>query len=155
MGLAACKFIESKANVCALGPSGTGKTHLMAAIAAEAIERGHSVRFYRVNDLLVRLNEAKGEKRLDALNAALKKCSLLCLDELGYASVNTKNAELLFNVAASRHEVGGTYITSNYPFSKWAGFLGNAAMTAALIEKLTQNAVALNMNGEPYRPDAP
>jgi DNA replication protein DnaC len=153
MELAACKFIETKTNVCALGPSGTGKTHLMTAIATEAIEKGHTVRFCRVNDLLLKLNEAKGEKQLGALNASLKRCSLLCLDELGYVSVNTKNAEMLFNIIASRHEVGSTYITSNYEFSKWAGFLGNAAMTAALIEKLTQNAVILNMNGDPYRPN--
>ena len=75
-------------------------------------------------------------------------------DELGYVNVNTRNAEMLFNVVASRHEIGSTYITSNYEFSKWADFLGNAIMTAALIEKLTQNAVILNMNGEPYRPEA-
>lgn len=154
MELAACKFIAAKANVCALGPSGTGKSHLMTAIATEAIEKGYTVRFYRVNDLLIKLNEARSEKRLDALNTTLKKCDLLCLDELGYVNVNSRNAEMLFNVVASRHEIGSTYITSNYGFSKWADFLGNAIMTAALIEKLTQNATILNMNGEPYRPDA-
>ena len=60
---------------------------------------------------------------------------------------------MLFNVVAGRHEIGSTYITSNYEFSKWPGFLGNSTMTAALVEKLTQNALILNMNGEPYRPD--
>ena len=152
--LATCKFIETKTNVCALGPSGVGKSHLMTAIATEAIEKGYTVRFYRVNDLLIRLNEARSEKRLDALNTALKKCNMLCLDELGYVNVNTRNAEMLFNVVASRHEIGSTYITSNYEFSKWVDFLGNAVMTAALIEKLTQNAIILNMNGEPYRLEA-
>ena len=123
----------------------------MIAIASEAIEKGFTVRFYRVNDLLIKLHEAKTEKRLDALFSSLNKCDLLCLDELGYVSVNTKNAEMLFNVIASRHEIGSTYITSNYEFSKWPGFLGNQVMTAALIEKITQNVVILNMNGEPYR----
>jgi DNA replication protein DnaC len=151
MELATCKFIAAKANVCALGPSGVGKSHLMTAVAMEAVEKGYTVRYYRVNDLLIRLNEARSEKRLDSLNTALKKCNMLCLDELGYVNVNSRNAEMLFNVVASRHEIGSTYITSNYPFSKWAEFLGNAVMTAALIEKLTQNALILNMNGEPYR----
>jgi DNA replication protein DnaC len=151
--LATCKFIEARTNVCALGPSGVGKSHLMTAIAMEAIAKGYTVRFYRVNDLLLRLNEAKSEKQLDALNTALKNCNLLCMDELGYVNVSSKNADLLFNVVASRHEVGSTYITSNYEFSRWSGFLGNQVMTAALVEKLTQNIVILNMNGEPYRPD--
>ena len=153
MELATCRFIKDKTNVCALGPSCTGKTHLMTAIATEAIEKGFTVRFYRVNDLLVRLNEAKSEKRLDAFNTALKKCDILCLDELGYVGVNTKNAEMLFNVIAGRHEIGSTYITSNFQFSQWPQFLGNKIMTGALIEKLTQKVVILNMNGEPYRPE--
>lgn len=149
--LAVCRFIAKKTNICALGPTGTGKTHLMTAIATEAIKNGYTVRFYRVNDLLVRLSEARSEKRLDALNTTLKKCDLLCLDELGYVNVNARNADMLFNVVAGRHEIGSTYITSNYEFSKWSGFLGNPTMTAALIEKLAQNSLILNMNGEPYR----
>lgn len=149
--LATCKFIAAKTNICALGPTGTGKTHLMTAVATEAIKNGYSVRFYRVNDLLVKLSEAKSEKRLDTLNTALKKCDMLCLDELGYVNVNARNADMLFNVVAGRHEIGSTYITSNYEFSKWSGFLGNPTMTAALIEKLAQNSLVLNMNGDPYR----
>ena len=34
--LATCQFIKDKMNCCALGGSGTGKTHLMAAIGREA-----------------------------------------------------------------------------------------------------------------------
>ena len=151
--LATCKFVAKKTNICALGPAGTGKTHLMTAIATEAILKGYTVRFFRVYDLLVRMSEAKSEKRLDAFNTALKKCDVLCLDELGYVNVNSKNSEMLFNVVAGRHEIGSTYITSNFEFSKWSGFLGNPTMTSALIEKLTQNSLILNMNGEPYRPD--
>ena len=35
-------------------------------------------------------------------------------------------------------------------YARLHGFLGNEVMTAALIQKLTQNAVILNMNGGPY-----
>jgi len=38
--LATCKFIEDKADVCAVGPSGKGKSHLALAIGYEAIKRG-------------------------------------------------------------------------------------------------------------------
>jgi len=38
--LATCKFIDEKEDVCAIGPSGHGKTHLMLAIGYEAVCRG-------------------------------------------------------------------------------------------------------------------
>ena len=113
--LASCKFIDGKMNVCALGGSGTGKTHLMAAIGREAIQLGYTVKFIRVSDMLMSLHEAYTEKRLGAMMKSLLKIDLLELDELGYISLSVKKSQLLFDVIAKRSEAGGsTFVTSNY-----------------------------------------
>ena len=152
LDLAECRFISDKMNICAIGGSGTGKTHAMAAIGMEAVRRGRSVKFLRVSDLITMLDEAKTEKRLGAMMKTLLKYDLLELDELGYVSLSAKKAQLLFDVIANRCEAGSSiFVTSNYEFSKWTQFLGDNVMTKALVGKLTGSAKILNMNGEDYR----
>ena len=150
--LARCQFIKDKINVCALGGSGTGKTHLMAAVSREAIQMGYTARFFRVSDLITMLCEASSEKRLGFLMKALLKVDLLALDELGYVSLTIKKAQLLFDVIAKRSEAGSsTFVTSNYEFSKWKDFIGDPVLTTALVGKLAGFSIILNMNGEDYR----
>jgi DNA replication protein DnaC len=150
--LASCQFIEDKMNVCALGGSGTGKTHLMAAIGREAINLGYTVKFMRVSDMLTALHEANTEKRLGAMMKSLLSVSLLALDELGYISLSAKKSQMLFDVIAKRSEAGGsTFVTSNYEFSKWERFTGDPVLTKALVGKLAGHSIVLNMNGEDYR----
>jgi DNA replication protein DnaC len=150
--LATCRFIKDNMNCCALGGSGTGKTHLMAAIGREAIQLGYTVKFLRVSDMLTSLHEANTEKRLGAMMKSLLKVDLLQLDELGYISLSAKKSRLLFDVIAKRSEMGGsTFVTSNYEFSKWEKFTGDAVLTKALVGKLAGHSIVLNMNGEDYR----
>ena len=151
--LATCQFMKDKMNVCALGGSGTGKTHLMAAVCCEAIELGFTAKFIRVSDLLTMLTEASSEKKLGVMSNTLLKVDLLALDELGYVSLSIKKAHLLFDVIAKRGEGGSsTFVTSNYEFSKWKDFLANdPVLTKALVGKLAGDAIILNMNGEDYR----
>jgi DNA replication protein DnaC len=150
--LETCQFIEGNINVCALGGSGTGKTHLMAAIGRVAVQLGYTVKFTRVSDMLTLLHEASTEKRLGAMMKTLLKVDLLALDELGYVSLGVKKAQLLFDVIAKRSEAGSSvFVTSNFEFSKWSGFIGDSVLTKALVGKLAGNSLVLNMNGEDYR----
>ena len=152
LSLATCKFIEDNLNICAIGPSGTGKTHLMIAICLEAIRKGFTVKFFRVSDMLTMMEEARSEKSLGVMLKSLIKCNVLALDELGYIQLSSKRSQLLFDVIAKRCEIGSSiYITSNYEFGKWPQFLGDSILTNALVGKLTGASVILNMDGEDYR----
>jgi len=150
--LSTCQFIKNNMNVCALGGSGTGKTHLMAAVSRAAVQLGYTVKFMRVSDMLTMLSEASTEKKLGITMKALLKVDLLSLDELGYISLSIKKAQLLFDVIAKRSEAGSSiFVTSNYEFSKWKDFTGDTVLTKALVGKLAGCSVVLNMNGEDYR----
>jgi DNA replication protein DnaC len=149
--LSLCDFIKARTNVCAIGNSGTGKTHLLTALGMEAIRKGYSVRFYRACDLATQLAEAQSEKRLNGMLKAFQKCQLLCVDELGYMTLDQKSAQLLFQVLAGRYEVRSTMITSNLEFSKWPNFIGDPIMATALVDRLVHRSAILNMNGEGYR----
>lgn len=149
--LATCDFIKERSNVVAIGNCGTGKTHLMTAIGLEAVRKGYSVKFRRVNDLLTQLSEAQSDRHLNTMLKALLKCQLLILDELGYVSLSQEDSKLLFQVLAGRYEVRSTIITSNHEFSKWPDIIGDPIMAEALVGRLVQRSSVLNMNGEGYR----
>ena len=62
--LARCEWIEWRENVIALGPSGTGKTHVAQGLGLAACQRGLSERFVTAAALVHELMEARDERRL-------------------------------------------------------------------------------------------
>ena len=60
--LARCEWLERRENVVALGPSGTGKSHVAQGLGLAACQRGISVRF--VTAAVHELMEARDERRL-------------------------------------------------------------------------------------------
>jgi DNA replication protein DnaC len=83
-----CQFIEQ--HVCAvfMGPTGTGKTHLLTALGYTACEKGISVRFTRVVDMINVLTTAQINGTLEKALKAYVHPSLLLLDELGYLPID-------------------------------------------------------------------
>ena len=62
--LARCEWIERRENVIALGPSGTGKTHVAIGLGLAACQKGLSVGFTTAAALVSEMMEAR------AMNAA-------------------------------------------------------------------------------------
>lgn len=151
MELARAEFIVRRENVIALGPSGTGKTHLAIGLGLAACQRGMAVGFVTAAGLVNQLTEARDEKRLLRLQTALAKLQLLIIDELGYVPLSQTGAELLFEVISQRYERGSTLVTSNLPFEDWTSVFGSERLTGALLDRLTHHVHILEMNGDSYR----
>jgi DNA replication protein DnaC len=49
----------------------------------------------------------------------MRRCALLCIDELGYLELDRRGAELLFQVLTEREETNSVAIASNEAFSAW------------------------------------
>ena len=62
--LARCEWIEKRQNCIALGPSGTGETHVALALGLAARQKGFSVAFTSAAALVHELMEARDERRL-------------------------------------------------------------------------------------------
>ena len=149
--LSRCEWIEHKSNLCCVGNSGTGKTHLAVALGQAACRAGKRVKFYTAAALVNQLEEAQKNYRLERMLAMLGKTELLIVDELGYISFSRGGAELLFQVFADRYERGSILITSNLPFGEWGTIFQGDRMTAALLDRLTHRCTIFEMNGESYR----
>jgi DNA replication protein DnaC len=149
--LARCEYILRRENIIALGPSGTGKSHIALALGLCACQKGFSVGFTTAAGLVHQLMEARDEKRLLRLQTQLSAYKLLIIDELGYVPLSPTGAELLFETFSQRYERGSTIVTSNLPFEDWTSVFGSERLTGALLDRLTHHVHILEMNGESYR----
>lgn len=149
--LARGEWIERRENVIALGPSGTGKTHVALGLGLAACQRGLSVGFTTAAALVHELMEARDERRLMRLQKQIASHKLLIIDELGFVPLSKTGAELLFELIPQRYERGSTLITSNLPFDEWTEIFGSERLTGALLDRLTHHVIILEMNGDSYR----
>ena len=74
--LARCEWIDRRENVIALGPSGTGKTHIALGLGLAACQKGMSVSFITAAALVNELMEARDERRLIRLQKQLAAVKL-------------------------------------------------------------------------------
>lgn len=151
--LAHLAFIERAENVVLLGPSGVGKTHVALALAQRAVAAGHKVRFITAADLMLQLATARAQGRLkEYFNRAVLGPKLLVVDEIGYLPFGREEANLFFNVVAKRYERGSMVLTSNLPFTQWAGaFADDQTLTAAMLDRLLHHAHIVQISGDSYR----
>jgi DNA replication protein DnaC len=149
--LARCEWIERRENVIALGPSGTGKTHIALGLGLAACQKGLSVSFTTAAALVNELRAARDERRLLRVQKQMAAVKLLIIDELGFVPLSKTGAEPLFELISQRYERGATLITSNLPFDEWAEVFGSERLTGALLDRLTHHVNILEVNGDSYR----
>ncbi len=140
-------YIQKKQNVIFLGPTGTGKTGLSTAFLIHAINQGCSGRFVLFPDLIAEIRRAEGNFTLDRIIKRYAAYDCLVIDEIGYVPVEPAQVGAFFTLMHKRHKRKTTFITSNLGFQDWIGFLQNKHLTAALIDRLTDNSIVLNLQG--------
>lgn len=147
-------FLQRCENVLAFGNPGSGKTHLLCAIAQELIYQGFRIKFMPCSLLVQELLIAKEELKLAKYLKRLARYDALIIDDIGYVQQNREEMEVLFTLLAERYERGSVMITSNLSFSKWERIFKDPMTTAAAIDRLVHHSIILELNLSSYRLEA-
>ncbi len=144
-------WIDKKENVLFFGPPGLGKTHLSIALGFEAIEKGYSVCFERVSNLMKILKNSDVQRTYGFRLKKILNSDLLIIDEIGYTPIEKREANLFFNLISEMYEKQSIMITSNKSFTVWAEMMGDEIMTTAMLDRLLHHANIFTLEGESYR----
>jgi len=148
---AADSWIHEGHNLILIGPPGTGKSHLGAAIGLALVEKGFRVLFTRTTDLVQKLQVARRDLALEAAIAKLDKFHLLILDDIAYGGKDQAETSVLFELISARYEQRSLLITANQPFGEWSRIFPDPAMTLAAVDRLVHHSTLFELNVESYR----
>ncbi|MFQ5473327.1 MAG: IS21-like element helper ATPase IstB [Dehalococcoidia bacterium] len=147
-----CEFISQHRCAVLIGPTGTGKSHLLTALGYTACEKAVAVRFTRAIDMINTLITAQVNGTLERSLKSYVQPALLLLDELGYLPIDKRGADLMFQVVAARYECGSIVITTNRPFRDWGKIFDvDNTLATAMIDRLMHHGEALVIQGDSYR----
>lgn len=149
--LAAGDWVETGANLIAIGNSGAGKTHVLCAVGHALVEAGKRVLYSCTTDMVQKLQAARRDLALEAALSKLDKFDLIILDDITYAQKDQAESSVLFELIARRYETRSLAIAANQPFSAWGRVFPDQAVTVAAIDRLVHHATILEMNGDSYR----
>jgi DNA replication protein DnaC len=138
-------YVTKKQNIIFIGPTGVGKTGIGTSFLVQAITQGYKGRFISFPTLVSDLYKSVATHQEDRTLRQFASYDCLLIDELGYVDIEISQISLFFRLMSMRHRTKCTIITSNLGFKEWGTFLKNPQLTAALLDRVTENSHVFNM----------
>lgn len=144
-------YLEDNENIIFIGNPGVGKTHLAVVLGIKAARERKSVYFTTCHNLIIKLNRAHKENRLDKQLRHLAQYKLLIIDEVGYLPIDNQGSNLFFQLIAKRYMSKSTIITTNMPFSRWGEVFCDNTLASAVLDRLIHYSHIIRITGNSYR----
>ena len=149
--LASLEWITAAENLCLVGPTGTGKSHMLVALGIAAVHAGHRVRYFTAAELVETLYRGLADNSVGRVIDTLLRRQLIICDEMGFAPLDDTGAQLLFRFIAAAYERRALGIASHWPFDAWGRFLPEHTTAVSLLDRLLHHANVVVTDGESYR----
>jgi DNA replication protein DnaC len=92
------EWVGRAENLAVAGPSGTGKSHFVEALAHAAIEADLRVAWFTLEGLTATIGRAKADATVARTVARVYRCGLIVVDDIGMLPAGQDAAEAFYRV---------------------------------------------------------
>jgi DNA replication protein DnaC len=154
--LAQLDFARRREDLVITGQCGTGKSHILKALALRGCQQQMRVRYARCVDLVDDLYAGLADDTYPQRLKRWASVELLIIDDVGLGQLRKRDGEptaahMLFNLTDRRHGACSTALSSNIKLSSWGKYLSDATLAAAILDRLTMSAIRIDIKGPSYR----
>jgi DNA replication protein DnaC len=152
--LALSSWIERGDTVLLSGATGVGKTWAACALAQHACRGGHSALHLRVPRLPEDLRVLTASGALGKWLLQLARVEVLLLDDWGVGPLDSATRSALLEIVDDRASRRATIITHQLPLEHWHGWIGDATIADAILDRLLQRVHRFKLEGHSRRTGA-
>lgn len=146
--LAACTFIQQNLNIVISGKTGCGKSYIACALGNNACRLGFTVKYYRMPELLLEIQDAKNENRYSRFMTQLKYTQLLILDDIGLKSYTLEESRDILEIAEGRYSKSSTILSGQVVHSQWYDLFPDPTLADAIMDRVIHNAYILALDSK-------
>ena len=146
--LSSCTFIEQKLNIVISGKTGSGKTYVACAFGNAASRRGFTVKYFRIPELLLEIQDAKNENRYAKFMSGLQNIRLLILDDIGLKSYTLEESRDILEIAENRYNKVSTILSGQVAHTKWYELFPDPTIADAIMDRVIHNSYILALDSK-------
>lgn len=146
--LSTCSYIDQTLNIILSGRIGSGKTFLACAFGNAACRQGYTVKYFRIPELLLEIQESKSEGNYVKFMNKLNKLKLLILDDIGLKSYTLEESRDILEIAESRYGRASTILSGQIPHTKWYDLFSDPTIADAIMDRVIHNAYILPLDAK-------
>ena len=149
-GLATLEWIGRAENLAVAGPSGTGKSHFVEAIAHKVIDAGMRVAWFTLESLTATIGRATVDGSVARTIARIARADLIVVDDIGMLPAGQAAGEAFYRLIDAAYERRSVAVTSNIHPAGFDTIMPKTLATAA-VDRLLHHAHVVVTEGTSLR----
>jgi DNA replication protein DnaC len=148
--LATLEWVGRGENLTITGPSGTGKTHFVEALASKVIDTGMRVSWFTLETLTTAISRAAVDGSVAKTITRITRAELVVIDDIGMLPAGQAAAEAFYRLIDATYEKRSVAVTSNLHPAGFDTIMPKTLATAA-VDRLLHHAHVIITEGTSQR----